>query len=164
MKAVQLGDVIKLRPSAFQAEFATIHSKAQWSNKYLYEDCFRYVDIWLPTLKQPGGSACTYFGSSQSRICEIEYIEGEPFIIVTDLFRIVYPNALQNSEIEVFPYNEQSYCFYQPEKELIACIDQFEQWYLAGLFQVHERETNKQDCYKRGFYQIIQAGKWQALD
>lgn len=161
MVSVQVGDVINLRPSAFQAEFAAIAPKAQWSIKYVYEDRFRYVDIWLPTLQQPGGSACTYFGSSQSRVVDIEYIEDKPFIIVTNLFRIIFPNALEVGEIEVMPYEEQSYCFYQAERELVECIDYFEQSYLRGLFQVHERENNKLDCYKQGFYQLIQEGKWQ---
>lgn len=163
MVPVQLGDVIKLRPSAFQAEFAAITPKAQWSINYLYEDRFRYVDIWLPTLRQPGGSACTYFGSSQSRVVDIEYLDDKPFIVITNLFHILFLRAVEVSEIEVLPYEPQHYCFYQAEQELIECIDYFEQSYLLGMFQVHERENNKLDCYARGFSRIMQEGKWQAL-
>ncbi len=84
-------------------------------------------------------------------------MEGEPFIIITDLFHIVFSRALQNNEVEVLPYDERNYHAHEAEKGVIECIDQFEQWYLAGLFKVHERENNKMDCYKSGFYRIMRA-------
>lgn len=162
---VKVGDVIRLRPSIFDGEYQT----AEWSNKYLYEDQFRYVALRFKNLEQPGDRAKTIFGSSETVVEEIEnddngqpwVVDGLPFIVLTDKFRIIYPEALKQREINTLPSKQVSLKSFESEKRLIDDLEFFEQKYLEGLSNILERENNKYASYRTGFYMMKGEGKWK---
>lgn len=155
---VQVGDVIRLRGSVFESEL----SKSEWQSKYLYEDTFKYVALRFSALNQPGDMAKTFFGSSESIVEDIECVyEGQPLIVLTNLFRIVYPAALEDREISVIPPMEKMFRTNEAESQLIKNLEFCEAKYLEGIFSIMERENNKFAMYKTGFYMIKNEGKWE---
>lgn len=162
---IKIGDIIKLRPSAFEPEFDTYH----WQDKYLYEDRFHGVILWFENLVQQecntgqrGDIANTLFGSSESIVNEIEYgPEGQPFIVYTDRFSIFYAEALEKNEITILSSAGCNQNICKVEKEMINDLEFFEQEYLNGLFNVLERENNKLASYKVGLARMIREGKWK---
>lgn len=157
---IEIGDVVKLRPSIFEDEFR--NSKAEWSNKFMYEDTFEFVSLWFDNLGQEGDMAKTIFGASESRIIRIENSEdGQPFEVVTDLFRIIFPEALRLNELSVSKFDEKTFKRFKSDKELIEDLEFFEKEYLNGLFSIMERENNKLDKYKLHFHLMKREGKWQ---
>lgn len=107
--------------------------------------------------------AKTFFGSSETIIEEIEYDNGQPSIVLTDKFRIIFPNALENKEVISCGIEREAPVIYHSEKELIKNLELFEQYYLEGLFTVMERENNKFAFYKTGFYMMLREGKWKNI-
>jgi len=158
---VKIGDVIQLRPSAFEHKFLETEP-LDWSKKYLYKDRFKHVYLRFKTINKAGDRAITLFGSSLSRVERIEYLEGKPFIIWTELFEIFLAGALEKDEVFISSDGKNHSLSSQAEKELVDNLDYFEYHYLDGLFSVAERENNKLDMYKRGFYTIRKEGKWQS--
>ena len=155
---IKVGDVIKLRSSIFDNEFETFN----WTDKYLYEDQFEFVSLRFKALGQPGDMAKTFFGSSETIVNEIENDhEGKPFIVLTDNFRIIYPEALRKNEIRVYSMVETDFKAIQSEKELIDDLEFFELKYLEGHFSVMERENNKYDKYRFWLFMMIREGKWK---
>ncbi|RZK42755.1 MAG: hypothetical protein EOO61_05260 [Hymenobacter sp.] len=75
--------------------------------------------------------------------------------------RFFLAGALKKSEVFIFPDNEDFSNISLSEKKLIDDLDCIEKNYLDGIFSVSERENNKLDRYKYGFYRIISEGKWQ---
>ncbi|MEY5048314.1 MAG: hypothetical protein RLZZ175_1673, partial [Bacteroidota bacterium] len=72
----------------------------------MYEDTFEFVSLWLNNLEQSADMAKTFFGSTESRIVKIEYLEnGEPFVIITDFLRIIFPEAIKRNEITVLNFD-----------------------------------------------------------
>ncbi len=123
---------------------------------------FEFVSLRFTNLRQNGDMAKTFFGSSESIIEEIEYdSEEQPFIVRTNNFRILYPNAIEHNEIKVLPYESSRFKLIKSEKELIDNLEFFERKYLEGLFSVLERENNKLDQYKLGLTMMIREGKWK---
>ncbi|RRB06274.1 hypothetical protein [Larkinella rosea] len=158
---VHVGDVIKIRPSIFQDEFECMQRGLVWADKYLYEDLIDSVCLYLPTLNQAGDMAKTFFGSSLSRVVNIELdLDGNPLIVRTTKFEILFQKALANGDIELVSFNGKYYKDFKSEEELISNIDFIESEYLKGLFNVIERENNKLDFYKNGLYCMIMEGKW----
>lgn len=161
---VQIGDVITLRNSAFHNEFLQMVGFSEWSDKYLYEDQFEFVSLNFSKMNKVGDMVKTLFGSSQSRVIEIEYSNDAcdvPFIIKTDLFRIIFDDAIKNKEISVSSFDPNTYNFFLEEKKLIENLEFFEQKYLEGLFEIHERENNKLAHYRHGFHFMFKEGKWK---
>ncbi len=159
---IQVGDIVRLRDSIFHTEFLKMDQYALWSNKYLYEDEFKYTCLRFPNLGKTGDMAKTIFGSSHTKVIHIEYIECNiPFIVTTDFFEIVIEAALQNREVEILSSDVQSFKLLQAEKELIGNLEFFELKYLEGLFDVNERDNNKLDMYKLGFHLMVKEGKWK---
>jgi hypothetical protein len=157
---IEIGDVVKLRPSIFEVEFR--NSKTEWSNKFMYEDTFEFVSIWFDNLGQEGDMARTIFGGSESRIIRIENSEnGQPFEVVTDLFRIIFPEALRLNELTVTKFDEKTFRLFNSDKDLIEDLEFFEKEYLNGLFSIMERENNKLDRYRLYFHLMKREGKWQ---
>jgi|JI9StandDraft_2_1071091.scaffolds.fasta_scaffold131884_1 hypothetical protein len=157
---IKIGDVVKLRPSIFEDDFR--NSKTEWSNKFMYEDTFESVSLWFDKLGQEGDMARTIFGSTESRIIRIENSEdGQPFVVVTDLFRIIFPEALRRKELTVRKYNEKNYKQFKSDRELIDSLESFEKEYLNRVFSILERENNKMDMYKLHFHLMKHEGKWQ---
>lgn len=155
---IDIRAVVQLRPSFFENEF----EKADWSNKYLYEDQFKGVSLRFKKLGQPGDIAKTIFGSSLTIIDEIEYDhDGCPFIILTNNFTITYPVAFENNEIKVYPAGQITFEAIKAEENLISDLEFFELNYLEKIFNVMERENNKFAMYKLGFYLMIREGKWK---
>lgn len=162
---IKIGDIVKLRPSAFEHEFDTYH----WQDKYLYEDRFHGVILWFENLVQQGCNAGqrgdianTLFGSSESTVSEIEYDpEGQPFMVWTDRFSILYAEALEKNEITILSPATYPLSVSNAEKEMINDLEFFEQEYLNGLFSVLERESNKLASYKTGLAMMIREGKWK---
>lgn len=162
---IKVGDVIKLRPSVFEKEY----QECEWANKYLYEDQFEFISLRFKNMDQRGDVAKTFFGSSETIVEKIEndddgqpwIVNGQPFIVLTDKFTIIYPEALKKNEISVSPAEEADFNIVKSEKQLINDLEFFEQGYLEGIFNVMERENNKLDTYKRGFYMMKSEGKWK---
>jgi hypothetical protein len=119
------------------------------------------VYLRFKKIGKAGDRAVTIFGSSLSRVERIEYLEGNPFIIWTELFEIFLAGALEKDEIFISSDDKSHPLSSQAEKELINNLDYFEYLYLDGLLSVAERENNKLDVYKRGFYTIRNEGKSQ---
>jgi|GEM_PF-3180374 len=156
---IKIGDIVKLRPSVFAQEFQA----REWSTKYLYEDPFEHVSLRFKKLGQPGDMARTIFGGSETVIEEIENDDhDQPFLVLTDSFRIVYPEALRKKEISVSSPSELTVKVCQAEKRLIEDLEFFEQKYLEGIFTVMERENNKLHYYKQGFYMMKREGRWHS--
>jgi hypothetical protein len=157
---IEIGDIIKLRPSIFNDEFT--NPKIGWSDKYLYEDMFEFVSLWFADLQQEGDMARTIFGSSESKVIRIERsADGQPFEVITDLFRIIYPEAIRKNELTLQNSNQEALKQFKSDKELIEYLEFFEKEYLNGLFSIMERENNKMDKYKFGFHMMKREGKWQ---
>jgi hypothetical protein len=162
---IKVGDVIKLRPSVFDKEYQT----CEWSNKYLYEDQFQHISLRFKKLNQPGDRVKTIFGSSETVVEEIEkddegnpwFVDGLPFILLTDKFEIVFPEALKKKEIAVLSSEDIGLKSLASEKQLIEDLEFFEQNYLEGIFNVLERENNKNAAYRTGFYMMKREGKWE---
>lgn len=170
---IEVGAIIKLRPSAFEQEFETFH----WKDKYLYEDRFEAITLRFKSLSyrddennglslsnswQRGDQASTLFGSSEAIITDIEFDPDEqPFMIWTDNFCILYAAALKNSEFIVLPAENHNLRMSKAEQQMIEDLEFFEQQYLNGLFCVLERENNKRASYKAGLAGMIRDGKWK---
>jgi hypothetical protein len=116
---VKVGDIIKLRPSVFEEEYPT----SEWSEKYLYEDQFKHVSLRFRNLGQQGDMAKTIFGSSETVVEEIGndddgfpwMVDGQPFILITDRFIIIYPEALRRNEITVLPFEDSIFKSFETE-------------------------------------------------
>lgn len=157
---IRIGDVIKLRPSIFEREFSS--PQCEWLNKYMYEDQFELVSLWFGSMGQNGDIARTIFGSSESIINQIEYLEnGQPFEVITDVFRIILPAALEKNELTVTSYDKKTFRPCKADKDLNEDLEFFEKEYLNGMFSIMERENNKMDMYKLGFYLMKREGKWK---
>jgi hypothetical protein len=164
---VEIGDIIKLRPSVFAEEFHKYGDATYgypWSEKYLYEDRFEYVSLRFRLLGQPGDMAKTFFGSSETIVEDIEYdYDGQPLVLLTSSFRIICPNALEKDEVTICSFGKEAPEVYQSEKDLIENLEFFEQQYLEGTFSVMERENNKFDHYRLGLYMMLREGKWKNI-
>ncbi len=156
---INVGDIVVLRNSAFASEFQTF----DWSDKYLYEDAFNSVHLWFKKMNQRGECAKTFLGGAHSIIQEIEYYPdlNIPFIIVTDLFSILYLQALNDGEIQIQPFDAAKYTPIKADGDLIDDLEFYEQMYLDKLLSVLERENNKQAMYKYGLVKMIKEKKFE---
>lgn len=156
---IEIGDVVKLRPSIFENEFRD--NRNNWSNKFMYEDTFNFVSIWFDSIGQEGDMAKTIFGASESRVIRIEHAEdGQPVIVITDLFRIIFPQAVSSNELSIAKFEEGTFRQFKSDRHLIEDLEFFEQEYLKGLFSIMERENNKLDKYRFHFHMMKREGKW----
>ncbi len=108
--------------------------------------------------------AKTFFGSSETIVEDIEYdYEGQPLVVLTNSFRIIFPSALENHEVTINSLGNEKPVVYESEKKLIEDLEFFEQHYLEGTFTVMERENNKFASYKTGLYMMLREGKWKNI-
>jgi hypothetical protein len=117
--------------------------------------------LWFSGLKTRGESAKMIFDSACSKIIEIEYDNNKnPLFITTELFWIIFPDALDAKEIEIIKPQSMTLKEYKEDTRTIKNLEFFESEYLKGIFDILERENNKKDTYKRGYYMMRRESKW----
>jgi hypothetical protein len=155
---VEIEDYIKLRSLVFQHHFA---DQQEWNDGYLWEGLFQHVCLWFSGLKTRGESAKMIFDSACSKVIEIEYDNNKnPLFITTELFWIIFPDALDAKEIEIIKPQSMTLKEYKEDTRTIKDLEFFESEYLKGIFDILERENNKKDTYKRGYYMMRRESKW----
>lgn len=161
---IKLGDIIKLRDSAFKDDFMQMGQNLKWNDRYLYDDQFKYIALNFTNINKTGEQLKTFFGSSKSKVIDIEFDEANnPSIVKTDLYIIVFQPAVKNKELTIINNAEDKQIqlnIKQCESELVEDLEFIEKIYLEGLLQINERENNKVDKYKLGVKKMLMAGKW----
>ena len=84
------------------------------------------------------------------------------YIIYTDLFEIISPNALINNEIQI-KQNNLDISFHTLESNLVKALEDIEEMYFSGLLTVKERENQKYHHYGLAFDRMKQKNKWSLI-
>ncbi|EAY26357.1 hypothetical protein [Microscilla marina] len=119
---------------------------------------FKYVSLHYKNLEQAGEQANLLFDLTESQIIKIDdYGEGT-YIVYTDLFEVILPNAIDNKEVSIQTNNEIYH--HNNEAELVKLLSKVEEMYLLGLLTIKERENQKLRHYELIFSKIINEDKW----
>ncbi len=158
---IKIGNYIRLKNKSFQELYL---KNEEWLDNYMNTNQFEYVSLWFENLNCRGEYAKMIFDSSISKVIEIKNDKNEkPLLVRTEHFWIVYPDALEKNEIELLNEIPKKIIGFENDKKMINDIEFFEIEYKKGLFDVLERENNKYDSYKRGFYFMKSSGKWKHI-